>query len=341
MKRAIIILVILSGFIIKGGTGFAQDTINSKTEKSNFESYTDKLDIYSFGISKFNNFKVSANGSKTSLHYNPNEKTNLGLGFNYKWLGLGIGFNFGFLNSDQDLYGTTKSIDLQVDVYRRDILYSGNFQYYEGYYWKNPDDYLHNWNTADSVQIRPDIKTATLGLSGIYVFNNENFSFKAAFQNTERQIKSAGSWLLAGKFSIYGISADSSLIPVELHELYSNIKDIKGVSAINMGGAGGYAYTYLLGEYFYFSGAVMFGLNLQAVSRTNLDDENIGGPIKISTNAQVRLAIGCNKPKAFYGFSAVIDSYNIKNTEDSAFEYNYGKIRFFYGRRFDVTSKQN
>jgi hypothetical protein len=337
LKRGFYSLVFITGIVITTGRCvFSQSATDSIIDKSNIESFSDKLSIYSYGISKFNNFEISANGNQHKVRYNPNENLNLGLGFNYKWLGVGLSYDFGFLNSDQDLYGESKSLDLQMDVFSKQVLYSGNFQYYQGYYWQNPDEFMHNWNASDSVQIRSDIKTVTFGLNGTYVFNNDKFSFKAAFQNTERQLSSAGSWLLSGKLSVYSISADSSLVPFDVQELYPNAKDIKGLSVINLGSAGGYTYTYVLGDYFYFNAALMMGLNLQMVSRINLSNENIGGETKISSNAQFRLAIGCNKPKVFYGFSATFDSYSIRNSEESYFNYNYGRIRFFYGRRFNV-----
>jgi hypothetical protein len=329
---------LLLTLVVMAGEGivFAQEKADTVKIKGNIESYSNRLSIYTYGISKFNNFELSAANEDHSLRYNTNEKMNLGLGFNYKWLGLGISYNPNFLNTDQDLYGTTKSLDMQVDIFSKKILYTASLLSYQGYYWQNPDDFFHNWNTSDSVQIRPDIHTITIGFTGIYAFNHDKFSFRAAFQNTERQTKSAGSWLVAGKISVYTISADSSLVPTVLQELYPNVKELGGLSAVNLGGAGGYSYSYVLGEYFYFNAALLLGLNIQTISTLDLSGVNIGNISKISTNTHFRLAIGCNKPKVFYGFAATIDSYSIRNAKDSQFVYNYGKIRFFYGRRFSI-----
>lgn len=315
---------------------FACEVDSLRAVRCNIETYVNKLNVQFYGISKFNNFEISSGTHNNDIRFNPNENLNLGLGFNYKLLGFGAAINFGFLNNDQERFGATKSLDMQMDIFTRKILYSANLQYYQGYYWQNPDDFFHNWSVKDSMLIRPDIKTLTLGINGIYIFNSSNFSFKAAFQNTERQLASAGSWLLAGKLSVYGIAADSSLVPYGLKELYPSVKEIKGLSAINMGGAGGYAYTYVPGEYFYFNATLLAGFNLQSVSRINLAGENIGGKCRISSNAQFRIAIGCNKPKYYYGFSVTADSYSIKNASETDFKYNYGRIRFFYGRRFNL-----
>lgn len=315
-----------------------QDSIETELQ-SNIESYSDKLAIYTYGISKFSSFELKGEGQKDKLQYGPNENLNLGLGFSYKWMGIGAAFNLGFVNSDNDLYGKTNSFDLQMDVYARRLLLSGNLQVYQGYYWRNPDKYFPEWSIEDSADVRPDIATLTFGFSGTYVFNHENFSFKAAFQNTERQLKSAGSWLLGMRFSIYGIFADSSLVPIELHDLYPTAIDLAGLGTANFGAAFGYTHTFVFAKYFYFNAALMIGVNLQSVTAYNLLGESIGSDGKLSSNAQFRAALGCNKPKHFYGLNVSTDSFLVKDPNATEFSYNYGKIRFYYGRRFNVGKK--
>lgn len=317
----------------------AQNDTTTITTNTNIESYSDKLGIYVYGIQKFSNFELKGEGQDEKLQYGPNENLNLGLGFNYKWMGLGAAFNLGFVNSDNDLYGETSSLDLQMDIYSRKLLLSGNFQYYQGYYWRNPDDYFEDWSIEDSAVVRPDIVTATFGFSGTYVFNHERFSFKAAFQNTERQIKSAGSWLLGMRFSGYAINADSSLVPNELHDLYPEAVELAGLGTVNFGFAGGYTYSLVFAKYFYLNAALMVGFNLQAVSAYNLQGETLGSDGKVSSNALFRMALGCNKPTHFYGISVNADSFLVRDPNETEFSYNYGKVRFYYGRRFNAGKK--
>lgn len=312
-------------------------TENSDSVSVNVESYTQHLGIYLYGIQKINNFEIKAKEQNTKLEYSPNENLNLGLGFNYKWMGLGFAMNFGFINSDTELKGESKSLDLQLDIYKDRFLLNGNFQFYQGYYWKNPDAYFPDWNTEDSLVVRPDISTVTLGLNGTYVFNHDEFSFKAAYQNTERQLTSSGSWLLGVKCSLYGIAADSSMIPLEVYESYTEAVELGGLGVVNLGTAGGYTHTFIFAKHFYFNAALMIGLNLQSVNVTNLNGESIDEYAQLSSNALLRIAIGCNKESHFYGFTVSTDSYLVRKSDDVEFSYNYGKVRFYYGRRINMT----
>lgn len=318
----------------------AQEEVNlvlsRDSTNSNIESYSDKLGIYAYGISKFSNFELKGEDQSESLRYSPNENLNIGLGFNYKWMGLGVALNLGFINSDNDLYGKTNSLDFQLDIYTRKLLLNGNLQFYQGYYWRNPENYFPDWSIEDSAIVRPDIITGTFGFSGTYVFNHENFSFKAAFQNTERQLSSAGSWLLGARFSIYAISADSSLVPNELHDLYPNAVSLAGLSTVNLGISGGYTYTLVFAKYFYFNAALMIGLNLQSVAAYDLQGASLGEDGKMSSNAFFRAALGCNKPRHFYGFSVSTDSFLVKDPNATEFSYSFGKVRFYFGRRFNL-----
>jgi hypothetical protein len=260
-------------------------------------AYSDALALNIYGISKFSNFELKEAGQKSDslLKYGPNSNFNIGAAFNYKWLGFGAAFNFGIVNNDEKLKGKTTSLDLQLDIYAKRMIFNSNFQFYQGYYWKNPEVFIPDWNIKDSLVIRPDISTITLGLKGIYVFNYDKFSFKAAYQYTEGQLRSAGSMLLGSRFSIYGISADSSIVPLQLNEFYSNSRNIGSLNSISFGASFGYTYTLVLGKYFFVNALLMTGLNVQTLGAKDLYDEEIGSDIKLSTNVTFRIAMGVNK----------------------------------------------
>ena len=317
------------------------DLIDSTSIHANRVSYTDKLGVYIYGINKFSNFQFKENGQHNDsiLRYKPNGNFNLGAGFSYKWLGIGAAFNLGFINNDEELKGNTSSLDLQVDIYSKRFITNVNLQSYQGYYWSNPEAFYPEWNKIDSLVVRPDISTITLGVNGIYIFNHNRFSFKAAYQYSERQLKSAGSMLLGVRFSLYGIGADSSFIPPHLVDYYPNSTEVGGVSSISLGASFGYTYTFILGKYVFINALLMTGLNSQAISVTDISDEELASASKISTNITIRAAIGVNKPKTYYGLNFASDSFLIRNPNDTELSYAYGKFRLYYGRRF--TLKEN
>ncbi|MBN1599816.1 MAG: DUF4421 domain-containing protein [Bacteroidales bacterium] len=336
MRRLFFLFIYILTFIqISAKNEDSTDVINNIY----FESLKDKLTIYIYGISKFNDFQLKNTDRNDIIKYSPNSNLNLGLGFNYRWVGIGAAFNFKFINNDNEIYGETSSMDLQLDLYSRRVLFTGSMQYYKGFYWKNVDEYYSDWSIEDSVIIRPDISTFTFSTSAIYTFNNDKFSFKAAFANNEWQKKSAGSWLAGSYFSLYGVNADSTLVPDIAMSSYPLYDSLAALYSYSIGGSFGYAYSLVIKEHFFISAALMLGISVQTYKAQDINATILDSGVKLSTKSHFRFAIGFNSERMYYGISAVADSYLTKNEKQSELSYNFGKIRIFYGYRFNVGDK--
>ncbi len=332
-KKAV--LLVSSFVLLQFQTIHSQDSVKI-ADNLYYTSLKDKLTLYVYGISKLNQFQLENAEKGDLLQYKPNENFNLGLGFNYRWAGIGAAFNFGFINNDDHIYGETQSFDVQLDLYTKRMLFSANLQHYRGYFWKNVDDYYPDWDVRDSVIIRPDIRTFSLGTSGIYSFNSDRFSFRAAFANTEWQKKSAGSWITGGYFSIYGVEADSSLVPTILHSSYPSYDSLTKLTSFDIGGTFGYSYSLVIKEKIYINGTLLIGLALHASEALNQFGNDLGSVVRPTTKTHIRLALGYNNEKCYYGISFVMDSFLVQNKGQSEFTHNYGKFRIFYGRRFSI-----
>ncbi len=321
-------------------------SVNSFSQKADsatgFISYSQKLGVYFYGISKFSNFQIEGTELNKSIDYSPNNNFNLGAGFNYKWIAFAFAFNFKFINNnDKELYGDTKSSDIQIETFMKKYLVSGNFQVYKGYYWKNPDDFYTNWSKKDSLIIKPKLSTVNFALDVIHIFNYESFSLKAAYIGTERQLVSSGSWLVGAKASIYGAADDSTLVPEILTGYYPEASRIAQLTAINVGGALGYSHTFVFKKYYFTNITFMLGVNVQGVGVNSSSGENLGIDSKIGSNAYLRFAIGCNKEKKYYGISVNIESYVVRNPNETQLTYDYGKLKLYYGKRFNLRMKGN
>ena len=312
----------------------------TQDDKIYYTSLKDKLTVYLYGITKLNGFDLHDSEKDHGLSYYPNDNFNIGLGFNYKWAGIGAAFNFGFINKDNDLYGKTSSLDLQADLYTTRMVFSTNFAYYKGFYWKNVNDYYPGWNIKDSVVIRPDIETFALGFGAIYTFNNKKFSFRAAYSNTEWQKHSAGSMLAEGHLSLYGLSADSSLIPDILRIYYPAYDSVTNLTTLNMGGAYGYTHTFVIKKKVYINATLLIGISLQAYNIKNITGDELESKVKPSSLAHLSLALGYNSEKSYFGISGVLDTYLLKNETKAEFSRYFGKVRIFYGRRFNLAKNQ-
>jgi hypothetical protein len=300
-----------------------------------FISLKDKLSIHVYGITKFNHIELKSPSGDTLIRYQPNENFNVGAGFNYEWAGISAAFNFKLFNNDDPIYGKTKSYDLQSDIFSRRTLWTINFQSYTGFYWGNVNEFDTTWNVKDSVPIRPDIRTVNLGTNMIYTINHKKFSFKAPYTYTELQKRSAGSGLLGIQLSYYGMKADSTIVPYILWPNYPIYGSMTDLITFSLGSSIGYSYTLVLWKHFYINATLMLGLSIQSIKASSQSGRMMIDESKLSTKSHARLSLGVNNEKCYYGISAILDSYPIRNEFQSEFIYNYGKFRIFYGRHLN------
>ena len=84
--------------------------------------------------------------------------------------------------------GLSSSItDFQIHRYGKKVLIDGYYQDYRGFFLERKNkEYI----------LFPDLAVKRWGVEGTYVLRNKRFSMRAAFEQSEKQIKSAGSMLL-------------------------------------------------------------------------------------------------------------------------------------------------
>jgi len=318
-------------------TAQQDETKSLSYDTAYIKDLSDKLSVRIYGVNKFNKFGIHDDSSGQSIQYSPNSNLNLGLGVNYKWFGIGLAFNFPFVNSDNEIYGKTQRFDAQTNIFTRKLAIDFYLQTYKGFYIENPDSYKNGWTEDSIYPKRPDVITTGLGGSVIYTFNNRKYSARAAFNQTEFQKKSAGSFLLGSFFSIFNLSGDSSLIPYELKEVYDNDLLFRNVSVSGTGITFGYTHTFVLWKKLYLSLTLVPGVSLQYYDiKYEHEEDNKTGTL-LAGKFLGRLAIVYNSERSYVGFTAINDSFsgNSGLGQKNSLNYEIGVVRLFYGRRFN------
>ncbi len=318
---------------------YSSDKFIKAVKDTNYiESYPGQFGIYGYAINKYTNFEFKGPKLESSsfIHYKPNNSLNFGVGASYKWLGLALAYNFDFINGDDNLKGKTKSLDLQLNIYTRRILLDGYLMVYKGFFWNNTDDFIKGWSAKDSLYVRPDVLTVVLSQTGTYALNYDRLSIKAAYQYTERQKKTAGSFLVGYNISIYGVFADSSLIPHYFNDLNTDLYNVNRINSISLGASLGYTYTLVFKKYFFVNGFFMAGANCRSFTIYDQGKRELKNNFIISSGLRYRFSFGFNKPKTFYGLLYIGDAFLINGEDHSEFNYHYGNFRLYYGRRFKV-----
>ncbi len=141
-------------------------------------------------------FRIFYQENYTTINeFRPNYPIGFGIGFSVKntFINLKTGYNFISLK-DKNKYGKTTSLDFKI------IKYGRNFCI-DAYYLQTKGFYSVVDNQTKIINQFPDLELHHVSTEGMYVFNSEKFSLKAAFEQSEKQIKAnVGSVILSGGF---------------------------------------------------------------------------------------------------------------------------------------------
>lgn len=181
---------------------------------------------------------IEVNRSETV--YKPNNPINLGVGVSVKNTVINLKYAFSFPSMAGKSQGKTESGNFQLHNYRRYLVTDFFYQYYKGFY------------TGDKAfTLYPDLMVTQTGLQMAYIVKGDRFSAKAAFEQSEIQVKSAGS--LVWGANVFYTEANSGT------EQWFN----GATSARNfqMGISAGYGYNKVIAEKWLLSGILTAGPN--------------------------------------------------------------------------------
>ena len=315
--------------LIESATEIAEGILIQEIDTSYIRSYSNRLSLRLLAFNKYNNIRFFDNSLSNSIRYRPDLGVNLGIGFVYKWFALDISANPGI---NEDNIASSKYRDIQARVLTMNHYLRARYQYYYGYKIDNLSDDVLNLNGNQG--IRTDIRTIQIGLQYLYVFNYGKFSLKSSFVMSERQKKSAGSFLAGGGFHMYIMDADSSVIPRNT-ELFSDTRSY--FTQMNIGtlfASFGYMYTISLGEHFFITVSLIPGLGIKS------GDYRIDKLVPIEPSFMFRTktmnAFGYNSRRFFMGLQLVANHMYMPLEKDLRCSILEGRASLYIGYRFKM-----
>ncbi|HPE56443.1 MAG TPA: DUF4421 domain-containing protein [Bacteroidales bacterium] len=328
-------LILFSGTSLSGQT--LLELLSEDHDSSYIESYQNQLTTRLYSSRKYTNFTLKDRSENASLDYRPNPQLNLGFGISYSAFTLNLGFNFPFINDDDDKYGNTDYMDLQTHILTPKLTIEFYFSITKGYHIANPDERLSDYQSSQGLPQRPDILTINIGAQGYYIFNSKKFSYRAAFNQDERQIKSAGS-LLAGPalYSNY-IQGDSSFIPLQINPpgFFDGYR-LKSSRYTRVAAGGGYAHNFIYKKSFFLTLSMILGVG-GGFMKINEEDITLGAKnnFDVSLIYTFRAAAGYNSRKFFAGVTYVNTAQNTPTPIKRAiYIFDAGNLRFNIAYRF-------
>jgi len=312
-KKIPLFIVLLSVF------SFAQDStfvdqftyIETMQNKLNLKFELDN-DVQSF---RFDNEIIS-------YTVKPNTGLRTSISANYRFLTIRVGYSPKFLEShDSNLRGNTKIFKINMSLFMKNWMQTLEYNSTKGYY---VDDYKDTSQPidliSDGITIVPDLGTKTFTATTSYKFN-DNFSFKAIYNQYEIQRKSAGSFIPSFTYTHFRLS------------------DKGGPQDLNISGVllnASYFYTFVINKKWYSSLGLSPGLGMEFNKLETMTEE---GLVKTNNNEIVfninsLIGLGYNSKSFFAGLA--LKGIATTRSDNSVIKFNTQRSSFvlFLGYRF-------
>lgn len=322
MNRTIACLILLVG--VSAAT-WAQNAASDPT--GNIQTYPDYFFVWPVLKQRSLDFKVRSLESKRAIRYQPNNSYNVGLGAYVFDVSVELSFAIPLNEKNQSIFGESKARDFQLNTLGRKWGIDLFYQKYSGFYTDNDllipegSPYFH----------RSDISTRNVGVTALYVFNDEDFSIQSAFNFAERQKESAGSFLLTGTVNGFKLSADGPVLDSAVQYSYGTGKSFSELYLTTFSIAPGYAYNFIRRNFF-LSGALMLGPAHNWIHYEG-DDMKPVYDIKFNLFTSFRVGVGYNADRFFAGLKFVEQSRMAKFS-DIRFTNSTSSFRLLVGYRF-------
>ncbi len=310
---------------------------NSGYDSTYVLDYTHIITGRTYLSTKSNAFQLLDRETAEDLLYRPNNRVNLGVGASYRSYTLNIGIGFGFLNRDAQDKGETDYLDAQINYFSRHFATNVFFQVYQGYYLDSYTTAQLNWPNTVTRPFRSDIRQANAGFSSLYIFNNERFSYRAAFNQDAWQRRSAGSLLAGAYLPYYSVNGDSTLMPTVLSSRFDPSLNFDRASYFDFGAMGGYAHTFVVHEHWFMtvSGALGIGGSLYNASPEPVEGGTSRGRLHPGYHGQLRSAGGYNSRSICAAVSFNVETIMNSMGGSEAFQWTVGNLRFTVAKRFN------
>lgn len=260
--------------------------------------------------------------SDTIYSIEPNTSLKLRASINYRFISLAIGISPKFLaNHDVIEYGNTVIFDLRFNFFIQDWMQSFNVNRTEGYYASAIENMDGDFNQEpDDVIILPDLKTFSITSKTQYRFN-ENYSFKAAFNQNEIQTISTGSFVPSLTIGYYEIKDETSIQDSESIRIKLNA---------------GYFYTFALNNHWYSNLGVDPGIGIEFNNIiTRVEQEEFNDRYNnLAFDLNAHIGLGYNSGKFYGGMTLIGSAFSRDDNAVMKFDNSRGYINFFLGYRF-------
>ena len=258
MRSWFLLLILIPGLALAEPD---EPEIFAPVEKSGLALGILELPIYSFYLGAPDIHGVA---------YVPNFSPRLGTLL--RWRDFGIVLTLGLPPPPEEMErrGPSDQLNFVITKYWRESGFDLYFQNYRGFYLSNPQTEL-DLHKPDRYPQLPDAEITNYGLNYYRILNPRRFSLSAAFEQSEYQLESGGSWIVSGFYNHLQMSLGKKFILGSDANAVKELPSFHGGNFDTLGLGVGYGYTWVM-DGFFITGRGILGVGLQ---RQQVDQDQI------------------------------------------------------------------
>lgn len=262
--------------------------------------------------------------------YLPNFAPRLGARVLYKNIGGIMTFGLPIPEREIERRGDSKQTNIVLSNYWRRMAMDVYYQRIRGFYANSP---FTEFSTSrpDRYPQFPDTRVLNVGANGYYVLNPDTYSLKAAFEQTEFQQQSGGSWILHAFANHTELSIGDEFIPGSSSSELTEVPNVASGRFDTWGVAAGYGQTWIR-RYLFVTGQIVWGPGIQYQELQRRDGTE-STHVSIAAKLNINAAVGYNSTDYVAGAKVIADSIwaRVETTEVSS---SLVTGQLFYGQHF-------
>lgn len=293
------------------------------------QSYPDHFFIWPVVKQRQLEFRIEDVDTRDArLIFRPNRPYSLGFGVYLFEVVLELAGSLPVSDRSEEIFGESRARDFQVNMFGKKWGLDLYRQKYEGFYIVDPSKPVPPRTPYPQ---RPDIYTRNLYGTVSYTFNNKKFSLRSAYNFTEHQLKSSGSFLLFGSLNGFKTRGDSALLGPDYQRQFGADAKIMEIRSTHLGVAPGYTYSLIHQKGFFINGVFALGPANNWILYKSQDGRE-AKDIKFNSFYIARIALGYNGDRFFAGVSYGGQSTNAR-FETVRLRSSTGTLKVLFGFR--------
>lgn len=343
MRKHIIFFLTLTSSIFS----FAQtDSVPSKKvwklDTNYVVSYPEKLVVGLFQSWRYYDLLFIQSLSTDSLgrsrmNYIARGNNSTGISFAYDKISFALSSSVQATETDIVRKGVSKTKNLSFAINSKRYRLEAAFRKYQGFY----DNYTalrdSTFSDTSNYYQKPEMYSKAFRLKGFYFFNKKRrFSYGAAFNNTARQLKTAGSFLLVSNLYSFSLASDSSFLSPSASPYYQPWENWNRFKTIGLSANFGYTFNLVFFKRLFANLTGTLGVELQNRQYATLNNTQQKQDWKFGVSAgDLRGSIGYNAER-IYVMLTYIGDFSVYKLEQLEIDTRLHAGMFSFGYRFKM-----